>query len=369
MGSNHWRGLSLLISLMACGETQALEGLSGDLGVASEDGATSDVGEVVVADTGINPGSDLGSIEADGGVGSDAGGATSVPDPELPGPFRIRTSQSDIVAPSGNSVPLDCRVPIGGPEGAPYPAVLIGPGFQIPAEQYLGYAERLATFGYVTCIVDFPTGFVANHAENARDFVAAVDWLFESTTQRGHPLAGQVDTTRVGAAGHSLGGKVAVIAAAEDVRIRAVLGIDPVDSSLLCPPSRCPDASNMLPLPIPIALLGETVDATGPLQACAPAADNFQTFFSAADAPALEVEVLGANHVSFLDDPDACGLPCRVCNEASAPHADVIGLARAYAAAFFERHLRGLVAYDAYLDGQVAVSRYVMPGLAQIRTK
>jgi hypothetical protein len=116
-------------------------------------------------------------------------------------------------------------------------------------------------------------------------------------------------------------------------------------------------------------VLGETLDAQGGAMPCAPAADNFQTFYAAASSPALEVDVLGANHMSFIDDPASCGLPCSFCNPATAPQAQVLDLARAYTVAFFERHLRGLAGYDAYLDGAVARRRYVQTMQARIQSK
>ena len=126
--------------------------------------------------------------------------------------------------------------------------------------------------------------------------------------------------------------------------------------------------SELLPTPIPTGFLGETIDEQGSFQACAPAADNFETFFANAAAPSLSVHVLGANHMSFIDDVQNC-FSCSFCNDATESQAVVGDLARAYLVAFFERHLKGDTAYDTYLSGAEAQLRYVDTGIATITTK
>lgn len=340
---------------LGVGDAGQLDGGDPDSGAA--DGGASDTG---LADTGVTP---------DTGVAPDAG-QPMTSDPAQLGPYTT-TSYTETYggAASGNDLPMDCEYPTSGPTAGPYPAVLIGHGFQLAASQYRGYAERLASFGYVACTADFRASFIANHAENARDIVAGVDWLLASNADATHALAGRVAPNQIGLMGHSLGGKVAFLAAAQDSRVAAVFGLDPVDSSSFCNATRCPDASDMLPFSIPVGVLGETIDGSGSLQNCAPAADNFQTFYDAASSPAFELEVVGANHMSFIDDLSSCGLPCSACQAATAAQSEVLGLARAMTVAFFERHLRGDTGYDTYLSGALAQQRYVQPGLALIRSK
>lgn len=87
------------------------------------------------------------------------------------------------------------------------------------------------------------------------------------------------------------------------------------------------------------------------------------------NTPSLQVTALGANHMSFLDDLAGCGITCSFCNSATATNADVSQMARAFMTAFFERHLRGKTAYDAYLTGAQAQSRYVATTRATIVSK
>ncbi len=123
-------------------------------------------------------------------------------------------------------------------------------------------------------------------------------------------------------------------------------------------------------LAIPTLFLGETLDATNPFgQACAPAPDNYATFYAGTPPPSVEVTVLGAGHMSFLDNLAACGFLCSVCQTPTLANAIVNDLAKADTTAFLERYLRGIAAYDTYLTGAMAQARYVTPGLATIQSR
>jgi hypothetical protein len=153
--------------------------------------------------------------------------------------------------------------------------------------------------------------------------------------------------------------------------VRAVVALDPVDASGRCDPMLCPDVSALPPAQIPIAYLGETLDAMPRFgsQACAPAADNYTTFYATAASPTLEVTIEGAAHPSFLDDPATCGLACMACQAATTPQPTIIGIVRAVSVAWFERHLRGIAAYDTYLGGMESTRRWVDTGQARIQRR
>ncbi len=379
-----WWAMLGILCLAACGSGQ-----NGDLGGHGSGGASNGgaagsdaggAGGTGGSSNGGAAGSDAGGAGGTGGSstggsstgGSSTGGITAS-DPSKPGPYANNHADVTIDVPATqHSMPSRCYFPTSGPDKPPYPVVIIAHGFQLPASQYYGYADRLASFGFVACAVDYPTSLTqVNNVANAKDLSGALDWAIAASKASGSPLSGLVDGARAGVAGHSLGGKLAVLAASMDARFKAVLGLDPVDSSMFCNPTDCPDASNKLPLPIPTAFLGELTDSTAGAggQACAPKADNYQTFFASAAAPSIEVTLNGANHMSFLDDPSSCGLTCSFCKQATAPHAQVIGIAYSYTVAFFERYLRANAAYDAYLTGPIAQQRYVKTGQIQLQTK
>jgi hypothetical protein len=104
---------------------------------------------------------------------------------------------------------------------------------------------------------------------------------------------------------------------------------------------------------IPLGLLGETTNATCSgfmCQACAPAEDNFQQYYQYAVSPAQQIEILGANHMSFLDDPN-CGLTCSVCDPGTDDPSVTRRLTRRYMTAFFNVVLKQQDGYRYYLTG------------------
>lgn len=352
-------GVGVLAFFAACGSSESSAGGDGAGGAGGSAG-TDDAGidaDAGSAGSGGDASSDA-SQENDGSAGSPPDGGEEVHDPSLPGPFTVTQTTATVPAPAvGSQVATTCFWPEA-PDG-PYPLVALAPGFQLPTDQFRGSASHLASFGFVVCLVSYNASlFEKKHTDNAREVLAVVDWALDPSG----PLGGAADAERVGAAGHSLGGRLSVLAASFDDRIRAVFAMDPKDSP-------DPDASELLPLPIPTGFLGELTDAQGGLQPCAPAADNFQTFYARAASPSFQVELLGANHMSFLDSPETCGLPCTFCKPATLDHDTAISLTRSYLAAFFLRYLYGETGYDAYLTGTIADERYVAPGIALIESK
>ncbi len=372
----------VILALVACsGGADPIDPPSRDAGVApradggtaSDAGSASDAGHIDAGesprdggpnaiDSGVDAGTrDGGEIERDGGAPRD-GGVDDFAAPNQPGPFTTTAQTGTPTATSGNDVPMDCLVPTAGPANAPYPVALVLHGFRIPVGQYRGYVERLASHGFVACAVDFEAGFVPNHVEHAQDILAGLDWVLANVAD--------ADSARIALVGHSLGGKLAVYGAAMDPRVGAIVGLDPVDGSMICNATRCPDATDMLPVAIPMAFLGETLDQTGAGgQACAPAADNYATFYTPASSPAIEVTLNGASHMSFVDDPVGCGLVCSFCEEPTLAQATALEISRAYAVSFLRRHLLGDARYDAWLTGADADAAWIQPGTISVQSK
>ena len=346
----------------AAGSTAAGAG-----GASAGSGGASTAGNAGTGGTGTSGGAGKAGAgtAGTGNGGAGAGGASPVVDPTVDGPYAIKEiDDTTMVASTGDKVPVHAAYPVSGPTAGPYPVVLFAHGFQLPTTQYYGYLKRLASYGYVAVAPDFPAALLgANHLKNAKDVIGGLDWALSSPK-----LAGIADPkAKAGVSGHSLGGKLSIIAASLDSRFGASITFDPVNSSVMCNPTDCPDAAALLPLPIPTGFVGETTDASGGFMPCAPAADNFTVFYGKAGSPSLEVTVNGANHMSFLDDPSTCGFTCSFCNAATADHTKVINLSHAYAVAFYERHLRGDAAYDTWLTGAKAMSTY--GALATITSK
>lgn len=293
-----------------------------------------------------------------------SGGGDGVYDPDLDGPWDI-VEIAGAIDVGQVEVAIAGFYPGGGPAPGPYPLVVVAHGFQLPPTQYTSYVRRLATHGYVAVTADFQAAlFNTDHLANAQQVLGALDWAAAEPE-----LAGVVDAENVGLTGHSLGGKLAIHGAVLDTRVRASITLDPVDGSQMCDADKCPDVSDMLPLDIPLGFLGEVLDASGGFMPCAPADDNFLTFFADASAPALAVTVNGANHMSFLDDVAGCGFTCSLCKMPTLDNEEVNRLARAYVVAFYGRYLKGEAGYETFLTGEVAKLRYVDPGLVTLGVK
>jgi acetyl esterase/lipase len=291
----------------------------------------------------------------------------------MDGPYTYTTIDDTInVAASGDdNVPIHCAYPTAGPTAGPYPVVVVAHGLSLPADQYYGYVTRLASFGYVALTVDFPSSPLSvNNPAEAQDLIAGLDWAKSNAT-----VGPKADSNTAGMSGHSLGGKVALLAATMDTRVKAAILFDPVDGGDgSCTAPACVNVAPLMPgLHIPTGFLGETTDGSGGFMPCAPAAANFTTFYAQTNSPSLEVTVLGADHMSFLDSESTCtvlGFPCSsLCTAGTASNATVNGMAHAYVAAFYERWIRGDAGYDTYLTGALAQARYVTTNEATITSK
>lgn len=163
------------------------------------------------------------------------------------------------------SVRTNARVGAGPVKGR-HPLVVLSPGFTLHRATLTGLAEKLASQGYLVALVDhayesFGTQFpgkgessrmrvcvacekvekaphgssgeskmLAKAARNrAADISFAIDVLTGKSRIDGgrHPdYPALVDTRRIGAAGHSLGGNAAAVAMGTDHRIRAAANLD-----------------------------------------------------------------------------------------------------------------------------------------------
>ena len=193
----------------------------------------------------------------------------------------------------------------------PAPVVVISPGFTVKFDQYASYADHLASHGYVA--VTYSTSETQTRpltdVRQARLLQALLDDL------PGLCPTVSCDSDAVMVVGHSRGGKVAVLAAAVDPRIRALVLLDPVDTTAFAPlapgfpsavaalaaasgHSTAPGALEVRfsHSPPPVVVVGG-----GRSRDCVPAEANYSRFFDAAPAPALEVVLPEAGHLQFLD--------------------------------------------------------------------
>ncbi|MFH2009919.1 MAG: hypothetical protein ABI333_25210 [bacterium] len=305
--------------------------------------------------------------------GDDDGGINPLPpDPADPGGASW-SSVSETVTVGSDAVPLTVYVP---QASGSFPVVVFGHGFMLSPSLYASYGEHLASWGYIAVLPEYPGSMLdaRPHRVLKELLIGLLDWIQANATDPGGVFSGKADATLIALAGHSMGGKIALLAATEDSRPRAVFGVDPVDAAggpmggdPVDYPSVTPELMDQLT--IPLGLLGETVNATaGTLgQACAPEADNFHQYYLHAVSPALEIEVLGANHMSFLDNPN-CGLTCSMCAAGTDDPAVTRRLTRRYLTAFFNVFVRGETDFGVYLKGS-PMAADVAAGLVTYQTK
>jgi pimeloyl-ACP methyl ester carboxylesterase len=315
---------------------------------------------------------------ADAEVPGDVHGLEGVPDvPDVfianvnqNGSFTFRHESHTLPVQEGEqtvSLALSLTIPEG---DGPFPLVVFTHGFMMSPEHYVSYGERLASWGIAVVMPKMP-GNLTNpktHRQQADYLSAILDWAVDG--EEG-PLAGKVDGDRIGLGGHSMGGKLSFLLASEDPRPKAVFGVDPVDAGPpvdfepLDYPTVVPD--RMGQISVPFVALGETLNGNDGAMSCAPAAGNFQQFFAHAQSPALEIDVLGANHMSFVDDPE-CGIACAVCPKGTDDPVVTRELTLKYMTAFFRAELQEGIELYTYLTGK-EMQKDVDAGLVSVDSK
>lgn len=273
-------------------------------------------------------------------------------DPRVGGEHGVEVIDVDIPTEAGTTIPLTMHVPTS--EG-PHPVVVLLAGFLLGPSDYTSYGEHLGSWGYVVLMPELPGG---TQSADRDAVVGLLDWLEGPGTLDGAVLGGRADPERLMLGGHSRGGKISFLTATADPRPDAIFGIDPVDSAGGPGAQPGPDnpsvAPELMPLVLaPMTIVGETTNATGGLMSCAPQDENFQQYFAAASAPAVAIEFLAANHMSFLDNPN-CGFTCSVCPAGTDDPSVTRRMTQGYMVAFAQWQLRGQEGYRAYLAGDFA---------------
>ncbi|MEV0052668.1 dienelactone hydrolase family protein [Saccharopolyspora shandongensis] len=103
--------------------------------------------------------------------------------------------------------------------GLGLPAIAFGHGWLQPPRRYLGLLRHLASWGIVVAAPGSQRGAFASHRLFAGDLRTALDICVGVRLGEGEI---SVDEKRLGVAGHAMGGGCAVLAAADDPRIRSV---------------------------------------------------------------------------------------------------------------------------------------------------
>ncbi|WP_245778252.1 alpha/beta hydrolase family protein [Lentzea xinjiangensis] len=202
-------------------------------------------------------------------------------------------------------------------EGGRFPVVLFSPGSSGVRGQNTAWAEQLAGHGYVVAALDHPydsaavvladgrtitTATVSTGDRDEDDLLAAgwtairaADLGFVLTRLEGldrgdgtDPLARRLDTGRVAATGHSMGGAAALQAARQDHRFDAVIDLDGYPRGPLSPDLARPT----------LALTQAITPATDPRYL-----PRLTEVLTRGTATNYRLTVPGAAHLTFTDGP------------------------------------------------------------------
>lgn len=310
---------------------------AGDTGTLAD----TDVVDTVPGDTGGPVDTVADTVTDTDTATNDADTAQPAPDPAVRGPFAV--SASDVTV-AGFAARWFVPTVVGR-----VPAVVLAPGFTLDAATLGWLADHLASHGFAVLLVEFGDSPFSplTHSALAEAMREALTWMAARP---------EVDAAKLAVGGHSRGGKAAMLAAARDSRVRAVLGLDPVDAP---PPLTQPNGDYPSVTPelmgqvrAALLLLGSEYGATSVVfgaPECAPAADNYAQYAANASAASRVVveEIDRSGHNDFADP--LSGLAAGACKAGDSPAA-TRARAKLLAVAFLAVVLKGDGRYEAWLS-------------------
>ncbi|MGO8991812.1 MAG: chlorophyllase/cutinase-like alpha/beta fold protein [Polyangiaceae bacterium] len=272
------------------------------------------------------------------------------------GPYTVTTATFSVPSPNGTFTTTAYIPSAPGPD----PAVILSSGFFQDGDAYAPYANRLASWGIVTFLRDDP-----NLGESTANIVSDVSyevttWLATTNGDSTSAVYGKIDVSKIGLAGHSRGGQIALLAGEGLVgKIQGVFGLDPVDTTT------APEASTSIAaIGVPLAFIGETTDNAS--SGCAPADVDFLTLYGDASSPAVAITALNADHTMF-EDPADCSF-CTLCTAGTASQPTVLATAVRYLTAYFARQLLGDATVGATFAG-AGINQDVAAGIVTVVSK
>jgi len=175
----------------------------------------------------------------------------------------------------------------------PAPVVMVAHGFTQDRKYHANHGRQLAAAGYVVLVPSL-TRF-SDHVGHARDLRLLLDWAEREHEDPASPLHGRVRVGHAAACGHSAGGLSALLAAAADPRIRALVLLDAVDWQGLGV-----KAAATLKIPtLSVCAEASAWNANGSPEQLA----------TALPEPKRTVKIPGANHLEAQDPANKLGEP------------------------------------------------------------
>lgn len=226
-----------------------------------------------------------------------------------------------------------------------FPLVVLDHCFLIRGNLYRSYDEKIAPHGFVVVLPTHTMSFLdLDHSALALDMHCILDHYLALATSPASDFYGFLNEAMIGACGHSLGGKVALLEAADDSRIKAIAALDLIDGGgpavedPILYLNVAPEFMTEIAAP-PFVIGAELGSIAYVLAPCAPSSENYQRFYEAANPPAIEVTQLGAGYGQCVD-PGAEAM-LTACAPGTADAEWSRASSAAYVTAFFLGQLHG----------------------------
>jgi dienelactone hydrolase len=232
-----------------------------------------------------------------------------VTDPATTGPNANSSSTGlTYTDPSNNSVTYDLYYPTTAPAG---PVVLVSHGFAQSGADFANWGILLASWGYVAIVPSWSSidsTSAPGDATLANELLAYA--VSQSASNAQSPIYGKVDGTRQALLGHSAGGLMVFLAAAQNPAVHAVVGLDPVDDSTGNAPGSAATAA--------LSIHAFTAILQSDPSSCNNDNSDQACLYDDLPGPKFIAQVANSNHCDCEDPADF--LLCEtVCGSATAP--------------------------------------------------
>ncbi len=223
------------------------------------------------------------------------------------GAFSVGTTSLTTTAPAGTTgpgeaIPVEIWFPAAdsrsGPVpdhvGGPHPLLVFSQGYDLSVQAYTSLIGDWASAGFVVAAPTYPhtdpadpggldEEDIVNHPADLR---AVITDVVDAASKPGSPLAGMVDTARIGLVGHSDGGDVSLAVAANtccrDQRVKAVAVLSGAELASF-------GGTYFAPPTVPILVVQGSADIVN-VPACS------TQIYDAAPSPKYYLDLLGAAH-------------------------------------------------------------------------
>jgi dienelactone hydrolase len=294
----------------------------------------------------------VGPLRAAGSLASFESSPRPVETLADPGPHAVVALEVEVPRTRGGDGTFRARVlvplPVPGGPAAPLPALAFGHGYLASVDWYESTLAHLASWGIVVIAPRSASELFPDHSAFADDLLSALDWVERASRADAAWPGGPVDPGALGLSGHSMGGGVALLAAAREPGVRAVATLAAVETD----PSAIEAAGTITASALFLAAADDAIT---------PVSEHQRPMYEAkASGPAQLREIGGAGHCGFLDlETVILGL---VCDEAAIGPEEQRRITREVLGAWLRYELAGDEAMEALAwpdasDGATLVER------------